>query len=614
MATETKGDERRTTKKELDLAFQRVQALETDFETFKDDVKSLMGVWRHELTTLFKEEMSKLRNEVENSIRDCHRSFLDLEAKVKENKQVVVHSANTDLLTPRVEIPKPSPFLGKREARAVDDFVWEMEQYLGGVQIKDDATKIKTASMYLKDTAALWWRRRYTDITKGTCTINTWAEFVQELKKQFYPVNAEHEARSKLRKLKHTGTLKDYVKEFTTLVLEIPDLSEKDSLFYFLDGLQYWARTELDRRNVQDLATAIAIAESLIDLKEKRPIKPVVEEPDDDIGGGAKPSYTRRTEGPKPPRYNNNQSARRGCFICEGSHDARDCPKKSKLTALVRTEDDEAEGNEEARLGAMQLQVLNALSLTQRKPLKMVQDPSRKAKVSHSNGEPKGLRFVTLEINGEQAKALIDTGASHNFITRDEAKRLGLRITSKEGLMMKAVGGEPKSIEGVTYDAKAKIGTWKGKITFSVVPMDDYKIVLGLAFFNRSNAIPDAFLNTLYLIKDKEVHTAPMETDTKHRGKTLSVMQIVRTKKRPHKRHDEGVVNLGGGECHDPPKYKTFFASSGRFRNTKEVSRAARKFPEWPTSCWNFSTPSEHCRSALKGLEWATFKDDARII
>uniref|UniRef100_A0A251STY2 Putative retrotransposon gag domain-containing protein n=1 Tax=Helianthus annuus TaxID=4232 RepID=A0A251STY2_HELAN len=297
----------------------------------RNEVENSIRDCHHSFLDLEAKEMSKLRNEVENSIRDCHHSFLDLEAKVKENKQVVVHSANTDLFTPRVEIPKPSPFLGKREARAVDDFVWEMEQYLGGVQIKDDATKIKTASIYLKDTAALWWRRRYTDITKGTCTINTWAEFVQELKKQFYPVNAEHEARSKLRKLKHTGTLKDYVKEFTTLVLEIPDLSEKDSLFYFLDGLQYWARTELDRRNVQDLATAIAIAESLIDLKEKRPIKPVVEEPDDDIGGGAKPSYTRRTEGPKPPRYNNNQSARRGCFICEGSHDARDCPKKSKV-------------------------------------------------------------------------------------------------------------------------------------------------------------------------------------------------------------------------------------------------------------------------------------------
>ncbi|XP_022006577.1 uncharacterized protein LOC110905011 isoform X1 [Helianthus annuus] len=122
--------------------------------------------------------------------------------------------------------------------------------------------------------------------------------------------------------------------------------------------------------------------------------------------------------------------------------------------------------------------------------------------------------------------------------------------------MMKAVGGEPKSIEGVTYDTKAKIGTWKGKITFSVIPMDDYKIVLGLAFFDRSNAIPDAFLNTLYLIKDKEVHTAPMETDTRHRGKTLSTMQIVRTKQQPRKQHDEGVVNLGGGECHDPPKYR----------------------------------------------------------
>ena len=40
-------------------------------------------------------------------------------------------------------------------------------------------------------------------------------------------------------------------------------MSDKDSLFYFQDGLKDWAKTELDRRGVQTLDDAITVAESL---------------------------------------------------------------------------------------------------------------------------------------------------------------------------------------------------------------------------------------------------------------------------------------------------------------------------------------------------------------
>ncbi|GJW10522.1 putative retrotransposon gag domain, aspartic peptidase domain protein [Tanacetum coccineum] len=113
-------------------------------------------------------------------------------------------------------------------------------------------------------------------------------DFVQDLKKQFYPENAKHEAKSRLRKLKHSGTIREYVKAFTTLVLEIPDLSDQDFLFYFLDGLQGWAKTKLERRGVQDLATAIPHAEALIDLGVWRSRKPTNEDSGDEQGGGEK--------------------------------------------------------------------------------------------------------------------------------------------------------------------------------------------------------------------------------------------------------------------------------------------------------------------------------------
>ncbi|RVW57945.1 hypothetical protein CK203_117631 [Vitis vinifera] len=102
---------------------------------------------------------------------------------------------------------------------------------------------------------------------KGICTIETWEDFRREIKRQFYPEDVAYLARKNMRRLKHTGSIRDYVKEFSSLMLEIPNMTQEELLFNFMDNLQGWAEQELRRRGVQDLATAMAIAESLTDYK-----------------------------------------------------------------------------------------------------------------------------------------------------------------------------------------------------------------------------------------------------------------------------------------------------------------------------------------------------------
>ncbi|KAF2314862.1 hypothetical protein GH714_036965 [Hevea brasiliensis] len=108
-------------------------------------------------------------------------------------------------------------------------------RYFEAVGITEDAVKLRTVPLYLGDVATVWWRRRCEDIKKGTCTISTWGEFTKELKRQFYPENAESEARAKLRRLQH-----------------------KEGAI---------------REGVQDLATAMAAAESLIEFKGRSPAR-----------------------------------------------------------------------------------------------------------------------------------------------------------------------------------------------------------------------------------------------------------------------------------------------------------------------------------------------------
>ena len=60
-----------------------------------------------------------------------------------------------------------------------------MEQYSESLNLVDDATKVRTASLFLSDNAMLWWRRKHADKERGLCTIETWDDFKRELKKQF---------------------------------------------------------------------------------------------------------------------------------------------------------------------------------------------------------------------------------------------------------------------------------------------------------------------------------------------------------------------------------------------------------------------------------------------
>ncbi|GFZ09186.1 hypothetical protein Acr_20g0009940 [Actinidia rufa] len=222
-------------------------------------------------------------------------------------------------------------------------------------------------------------------------------DFKREIKKQFYHENSEHEARAKLRRLAHKNTIREYVKEFSELMLEIPDLSDKEALFTFVDGLQSWAKIEVQRRRPQDLASAISVAESLIEFKKSDSSKARGHKFYQGKGGGETSSQAKDA-GNKPPTYNKGKPSydkmggdktklRR--FLYDGPHLAQDCPKRSKLLALIQDEDESQ--SEETSMGS--LQFLNTI--------KVKETPKSKG--------GKGLMYVDVHLNGIPTKAMLDT-------------------------------------------------------------------------------------------------------------------------------------------------------------------------------------------------------------
>ena len=63
------------------------------------------------------------------------------------------------------------------------------------------------------------------------------------------------------------GTMREYVKEFNSLMLDIKNMSEEDKLFNFVSRLQGWEQTKLRRQGVKDLSAAMDATNCLVDYK-----------------------------------------------------------------------------------------------------------------------------------------------------------------------------------------------------------------------------------------------------------------------------------------------------------------------------------------------------------
>lgn len=68
--------------------------------------------------------------------------------------------------------------------------------------------------------------------------IKTWVVFCKEIHEQFLPGNTEWVAHDSLKKLKHTGIVRDYALESNSLMLDTKHMSEEDKLSNFMSGLQ----------------------------------------------------------------------------------------------------------------------------------------------------------------------------------------------------------------------------------------------------------------------------------------------------------------------------------------------------------------------------------------
>lgn len=313
------------------------------------------------------------------------------------------------------------------------------------------------------------------------------------LQTHFGNLQDPHSLRQRLRALVQTGSLENYISEFSSRLLQIRDMSEQDKIDHFLTGMHPQAALELRRQfgphpigtwyyaSFEQAARRIAATmPSICTPVSQAPIGNVTATSPDPsltqmVVEGVLAAINHRG-GYQGERRNKGKGCwdcqepghRRGdprcqkprCPHCKGyGHDANICPNKASSGYMgLNTE------VTKLRLG--------------------------KGVFYQMDNTRSDLIVLKVRINGHEARALIDSGASYTFITESFAKKADLTLRPTRPRAVYFGNGEYQKINNaVNVDMEVDSGP---KVplhacVFNAGPIM-FDIVLGMTWLRRWKA------------------------------------------------------------------------------------------------------------------------------
>ncbi|KAG8488584.1 hypothetical protein CXB51_016513 [Gossypium anomalum] len=204
--------------RDMRVTFELVKGCTCEFdsmeEQFKDFVLESLGSNVEKMKRVPNSITSKLMGR-DDALEAMMSNLKEEIAKLKRELTICKAALSNGMLALKpkqraIYVPKLEKFKGVRSIRETENFLWEMKHYFRVMSIEDDVVK-----------------------------------FQIKLKKQFYLQYARKEAQAKLRRLTQQDTVWEYVRTFSELMLQISNLSEKETFYWFEDGLKSWAKHEL---------------------------------------------------------------------------------------------------------------------------------------------------------------------------------------------------------------------------------------------------------------------------------------------------------------------------------------------------------------------------------
>ncbi|KAL3523012.1 hypothetical protein ACH5RR_015846 [Cinchona calisaya] len=144
---------------------------------------------------------------------------------------------------------------------------------------------------------------------------------------------------------------------------------------------------------------------------------------------------------------------------------------------------------------------------------------------------------LVAKVNTKDVLGMVDTGATHSFVTGREVRRLKLEL-KEHGYCIKVVNSKAQPVLGIAL-VKLTLGQWCEKFNLMAVPLDDFDLILGKEFMatNKIFLIPHldgvmiadercpSFIPSVFVKTDVSVGPSSSR-DRGKRGSQISAIQL----------------------------------------------------------------------------------------
>lgn len=302
-------------------------------------------------------------------------------------------------------------------------WISKTKQYFAYQNIPQDQ-RVSFASYHLEDEANEWWQAT-TKALEEEATPITWDVFEEELWARFGPTAAEDfdEALSKIRQ---TGTLREYQREFERLQNKVSGWTQKALIGTYVGGLKDVISDSIQMFQPKMLKATIELARMRDEqLQRQRRFNNFSNKNQRNLTIPPPPLKATSTGNPKRLSWDELKRKRSLglCFSCDERYTPDHRCQKSQLLLIEGLEDEDDEGDGDA-------------------PATEAEEPEITLHALTGWGSPKTIR-THAEIHNQKLIALIDSGSTHNFITDKVANRLNLQLTPTKPFHVRVVDGHP---------------------------------------------------------------------------------------------------------------------------------------------------------------------------
>ena len=211
------------------------------------------------------------------------------------------------------------------------------------------------------------------------------------------------------------------------------------------------------------------------------------------------------------------------CFICQGPHRARDCPRRENVYALQTARKEQDSDSDDLTPQLNPLQVVTTF---------------------HKPNLINKLMYVLVQVNGVVVRAMVDTGATDCFLSSNIAAVVGLTVEPYASVVI-PLNREDNRVDGMEREVLFRMGDWTGHCDFMMMYLRDFELVLGMEFLMAVKVRILPYLGSLAFLEfgtPYVVKTMPMEeepnSDLTRMVPTLDIVGV----------WPEGSNNQGAGD------------------------------------------------------------------